>query len=83
MVQVDEPVPRKYLSPQDISDELGIPLKTIYLWISRRQFPYARLGKHIRILPSDLETWIDSKTVSPAAHPDNRGNQTPTRQPHR
>lgn len=75
MVQHDEPVPRKYLSPQDISDELGVPLKTIYRWISLRQFPYARLGRHVRVLPADLETWIAANTVAPIPTPDAPGRR--------
>lgn len=57
----DDPLPRKYLSPENVSDELGIPLKTIHLWIPQRQFPYARLGKHFRILPCRLPSAIPSR----------------------
>ncbi len=58
---------RVYLSPEDVATELNVSVRTVYTWMSKRYFPYAKLGKHARILRSDLEVWIDANTFEAAA----------------
>lgn len=53
----------EYLSPQQVAIELDVSVRTVYAWMSKRCFPYARLGKHARIRRADLETWIAANTL--------------------
>ena len=53
----------EYLSPQQVAIELDVSVRTVYAWMSKRCFPYARLGKHARIRRADLETWIAASTL--------------------
>ncbi len=48
----------KFLTPQEISDRLRIPLSTIRQWISARKFPVTKIGKHVFVTEADLEAWI-------------------------
>jgi len=37
---------------------LGVSPKTVYLWVERKQIPHLRvMGRNIRFLKSDLETF--------------------------
>jgi excisionase family DNA binding protein len=37
---------------------LGVSVQTVYLWVERKQIPHLRvMGRNIRFLKSDLETF--------------------------
>jgi predicted DNA-binding transcriptional regulator AlpA len=45
---------------QDVSDYLGIPVKTLYDWRHRLYGPKAkRVGKHVRYRPEDVIRWFE------------------------
>lgn len=51
----------KLLSPQEVADIVGVPVKTVYQWNSKRTGPRViRIGVHCRYRPKDLEAWIES-----------------------
>jgi excisionase family DNA binding protein len=51
----------------DVSDYLGVPVKTLYRWRCTGYGPIGRkVGKHVRYKPADVETWFDQLT-DPAA----------------
>lgn len=55
-------VMEKLLTPQDLAEYLGVPLKTLYAWRYRNQGPTAlRVGRHLRYRRSDVEQWIDRR----------------------
>jgi excisionase family DNA binding protein len=44
---------------QWLSEQLGIPLRTIYAWRQRGEGPPAyRVGKYLRYRGSDVEAWL-------------------------
>lgn len=48
---------------KDVSEYLGVPVKTLYGWRTRQYGPVARrVGKHIRYRPEDVEAWLDAVT---------------------
>jgi len=52
----------RFLSPQDLSDVLAIPLKTIYDWNYRGAGPRAlRVGRHVRYREGDVVAWLDAR----------------------
>lgn len=54
-------MPDEYLSPQELSELLGIPLGTIYQWNYRDSGPpRIKVGRHIRYRRSEVEAWADS-----------------------
>lgn len=49
------------LSIGDLSDELGVPVSTIYTWNSRGTGPnYLKVGRHVRYRRADVDAWLDS-----------------------
>lgn len=52
----------EWLSLVQISDELRVPIRTLYNRRSRGDFARAyRIGKHVRVKRSDYEAWIESQ----------------------
>lgn len=53
--------PAKWMSPQDICNELHIPRQTYYQWRAKRLGPPAyKFGKLIRINREDFNSWMAS-----------------------
>jgi hypothetical protein len=53
---------RKWFNFQEASSEIGIPLKSFYLYYYRGEGPKVhRFGKHLRILEEDLVVWQKSR----------------------
>jgi len=54
---------KKFISPDDLADLLGISVRTIYSWRSRNLGPRGvRVGKHLRFDWGEVERWIESQT---------------------
>lgn len=52
------------LSPQDLAEWLGVPVRTVYRWNHERSGPQAiRVGKHVRYRRDDVEAWLNANTV--------------------
>jgi predicted DNA-binding transcriptional regulator AlpA len=52
------------LTPDQVSDILGIPAKTLANWRSARQGPeFVRIGVHVRYRRSALEKWLDEQAA--------------------
>ena len=50
------------LTPQELANFLGIPVKTIYQWRTLSRGPRGiRVGKHLRYRRADVETWLDAQ----------------------
>ncbi len=50
------------LSPQFVSEYLGVPVATIYQWRTKGIGPRAiRVGRHLRFRREDLNAWIDQQ----------------------
>lgn len=53
-------LPDRLLMPEEVSEILGVSVKTLYAWRHRRIGPPAvRVGKHLRYDPARLREWID------------------------
>ena len=47
-----------WLSLDDVADELGIPIRSVYAWRMQGKGPRGhRFGKHIRVKRADFEEW--------------------------
>jgi len=59
----------EWLSLEDIAEELGVPLRTLYAQRSRGVGPRGyRLGKHVRVKRRDLDAWLEQRAdPAPAA----------------
>ncbi|MEO7846160.1 MAG: helix-turn-helix domain-containing protein [Nocardioides sp.] len=53
---------RRLLTPEEVSDILGIPVRTLANWRSDRIGPLGlRIGAHVRYREGDLLEWIEQR----------------------
>jgi excisionase family DNA binding protein len=51
------------LGPEEVAAFLGVPLRTIYRWRSRREGPRGyRVGRHVRYRFDDVERWLADRS---------------------
>lgn len=56
----------QWLSLEEIADELGVPVRTIYAWRTRSLGPRGyKIGKHIRVKRADLDAWLELQADQP------------------
>jgi predicted DNA-binding transcriptional regulator AlpA len=52
----------RLLTPEDVSNLLGIPTKTLANWRSERVGPLPlRIGCHVRYRASDVSAWLEER----------------------
>ncbi|ASR37853.1 excisionase [Prauserella marina] len=45
---------------EDVSDYLGVPVKTLYQWKWRGEGPpVSKIGRHLRYNPAKVRAWAD------------------------
>ena len=50
------------LTPAELSEELKVPLATVYAWRYRRIGPRGiRVGKHVRYRRRDVSEWLETQ----------------------
>lgn len=58
-------VPRDWLSPQELADWLGIPVKTIYTWNAHSTGPRpTKIGKHCRYARQSVAAWLAAQETA-------------------
>jgi excisionase family DNA binding protein len=51
---------KEWLGIEDLAEELGVPVRTIYTWRAHGKGPRAaRFGKHLKFRRRDVEAWIE------------------------
>ncbi|MEV7164482.1 helix-turn-helix domain-containing protein [Streptomyces microflavus] len=61
-------LPDRYLTPEDLTTLLSVPLETVYAWRKKRTGPPGfRIGKHLRYDPAAVHAWISSLSKREAA----------------
>ena len=54
---------KKFLSPKELKDILGISLPTIYRLIDRRKIPAFKIGNSLRFLREDVIAYLESNRI--------------------
>lgn len=53
------------LTPTNVSELLGIPVKTLANWRSARTGPlFLRVGVHVRYRHGDVEDWLEQQAAA-------------------
>lgn len=56
----------KWLTAGELSEVIDVPEKTLADWRSRGLGPaYARIGRHVRYSPVDVERWLRTRVTQP------------------
>lgn len=64
----------RLMTSQDLSDILGVPLRTLDQWAYLKQGPpFLRVGRHRRYRPVDVEAWIAAQVSTSAG--ERKGNR--------
>jgi hypothetical protein len=67
---MDENTVDKWLTRQELADRYGLPVKTPAEWASKGTGPrYAKLGRHVRYLLSDVMDWERKQFATEKRHP--------------
>jgi excisionase family DNA binding protein len=53
---------RRYLSINELSDYIGIPKGTLYVWTCQKRIPYAKVGRLLRFDKQKIDEWIKAKS---------------------
>jgi excisionase family DNA binding protein len=58
---------KQWLTPEDISQELGVPVETVRSWIRRKErpLPAYRPGKNYLVKREDLEKFLEESRTIP------------------
>ncbi len=55
----------QYIGAEDVAEQFGVPLKTVYQWNHAGNGPpHYRIGRHVRYRVSEVEAWAESRRVS-------------------
>lgn len=54
---------KRFFSPLEISEYLGLKLDTIYSWICQRKIPHWKMGRLVKFDLKEIEIWLKDKRV--------------------
>jgi excisionase family DNA binding protein len=50
----------EWIGIEQLAEEIGIPVRTIYGWRSRSEGPVGyRIGRHVRFRRADVDAWLE------------------------
>lgn len=56
-------IDRRFFSPLEISQYLGLKLDTIYSWIWQKKIPYHKFGRLVKFDIQEIEKWAAANHV--------------------
>jgi excisionase family DNA binding protein len=72
-LKIDE---NRFLTVQDVADHLQVSKATVYGWIFRRILPHVKVGRFVRISPTDLAEFLELRRRGPSSSISNGRTQT-------
>lgn len=58
----------RLLNVYELSQQLGVQLKTIYAWVNQKKIPYIKVGRLVKFDQKDIDGWIESRKVAPSKY---------------
>lgn len=55
---------RRYLGVKELSQYIGIPKGTLYVWVCQKRIPYAKIGGLLRFDLRQIDDWVKAKSVA-------------------
>jgi excisionase family DNA binding protein len=68
MKNIDKSLKNKLLKVADASELLSVSPSFLYLLIHRHEMPAVKIGNALRIRRSDLDAFVESKTINISTH---------------
>jgi len=59
---------KRYLSPKELSEYIGISIQTIYEWTSQRRIPFIKVKRLVKFDIMVVDDWMKSQVVKPYQH---------------
>lgn len=57
-----EPESARWIGPEDLANELGVPTRTVYGWRTKGGGPRGyRIGRHVRFKREDVDAWLETR----------------------
>lgn len=56
---------REWMGTKEAAEAVGVTLRTLYRLIDDGKIPAYQIGRVIRVLRSDIESYLDSVRISP------------------
>jgi excisionase family DNA binding protein len=56
-------VNKKFISPKELKETLGISLPTVYRLIESRKLPFFKIGKSLRFLREDIIDYLETHRI--------------------
>ena len=54
---------RRYLNINELSNYIGIPKGTLYVWVCQKRIPYIKISNLLRFDLRQIDDWIREKVV--------------------
>lgn len=55
---------KRYISPQELSEYIGIKIDTVYSWVWQRKIPHFKMGRCIKFDLQEIEKWAQARRVA-------------------
>ncbi len=55
---------KRLLNIKELSEYLGIPVNTLYCWVSSGKIPKVKLGRLVKFDIQDINQWIENNKLS-------------------
>ena len=57
-------IKKRYISPKELSEYLGLAVGTIYHLVASRTIPFYKFNKSVRFSIEEINKWVGSRKVS-------------------
>ena len=55
---------RRYLNINELSNYIGIPKGTLYVWVCQKRIPYVKISNLLRFDLRDIDGWVKARSVA-------------------
>lgn len=52
---------RKLIGIKELSEQIGIPVGTIYSWTSMKVIPHYKIGRLVKFEEAEIEKWLEQR----------------------
>jgi excisionase family DNA binding protein len=57
-------VERRYLNINELSEYIGIPKGTLYVWVCQKRIPHVKISNLLRFDLREIDGWVKVRSVA-------------------